>query len=137
MRPIKLLLLFVFLNIYAPKVSAQVYRFKTSSVSISEKDAKGKWGEWTDFKKSEIAIKLDGDKDRIVVNTQEQQLYRIAAYMKKVSTPTEDTLGFECVDNDGASCIILIVTRKKENNRMQFYINYPDLRLVYNIYNTK
>ena len=61
----------------------------------------------------------------------------LAPYLEKVSNENDDTLGFICTDNDGVKCAILIVTRKKENNRMQFYINYPDLKMVYNIYTTK
>ena len=42
-----------------------------------------------------------------------------------------------CEDNNGAPCMIMIITRKNEDNRMQFYINYQDLKMVYNIYNDK
>ena len=62
---------------------------------------------------------------------------RINKYLEKISNENDDTLGFNCTDNEGEKCVILIVTRKKEDNRMQFYINYTDLKMVYNIYNTK
>jgi hypothetical protein len=102
-----------------------------------DKNSKGGWNEWTEFKKAEIIITLDANKDRFVINSKELQLYKIESYLEKVSNENDDTLGFICTDNDGVKCAILIVTRKKENNRMQFYINYPDLKMVYNIYTTK
>ena len=102
-----------------------------------DKNDKGAWNKWSDFKKAEIIITLDGKKDRFIVNSRDLQLYTIDSYMGKVSTENDDTIGFNCRDNDGAKCVILIVTRKKEDNRMQFYINYTDLKMVYNIDKTK
>jgi len=119
------------------KSTAQVYRFKTSTLSVMDKNDKGAWNKWSDFKKAEIIITLDGKKDRFIVNSRDLQLYTINSYMEKVSTENDDTIGFNCTDNDGAKCVILIVTRKKEDNRMQFYINYTDLKMVYNIDKTK
>ncbi|MGV1012805.1 MAG: hypothetical protein ACOYBS_10170 [Flavobacterium sp.] len=137
MKSLRFLVLLVVVCFGFQKTSAQVYRFKTSSLSVMDKNEKGAWNKWSDFKKAEILITLDGKKDRIIVNSKDLQLYKIDSYLEKVSTDADDTVGFNCTDNDGAKCIILIVTRKKENNRMQFYINYTDLKMVYNIYNTK
>ena len=125
----------LFLSFGIQQTSAQVYRFKTSSLSVMKKDDKNKWEKWSEFGKAELIITLDGTKNRIEVNTIELQLFNIVSYGEKVSTEYDDTLTFECVDNDGGSCTIMIVTRKNQNNRMQFYINYNDLRMVYNIYN--
>jgi hypothetical protein len=137
MKSLRFFVLFVVLCFGFQKTSAQVYRFKTSSLSVMDKNDKGAWNKWSEFKKAEILITLDGNKDRFIVNSKELQLYKIESYLEKVSTENDDTVGFNCTDNDGAKCVILIVTRKKENNRMQFYINYTDLKMVYNIYNTK
>lgn len=106
-------------------------------MSVMDKNEKGAWNNWSDFKKADIIITLDGNKDRFIVNSKELQLYKIDAYLEKISNENDDTLGFNCTDNEGEKCVILIVTRKKEDNRMQFYINYTDLKMVYNIYNTK
>jgi len=137
MKSLRYLLLFTMLCFGFQKTTAQVYRFKTSSLSVMDKNDKGAWNKWSDFKKAQIIITLDGKKDRFIVNSRDLQLYSINSYMEKVSTENDDTLGFNCTDNDGAKCVILIDTRKKENNRMQFYINYTDLKMVYNIDNTK
>ncbi len=137
MKSLRYLFLFVVLCFGFQKSTAQVYRFKTSTLSVMDKNDKGAWNKWSDFKKAEIIITLDGKKDRFIVNSRDLQLYTIDSYMEKVSNENDDTIGFNCTDNDGAKCVILIVTRKKEDNRMQFYINYTDLKMVYNIDKTK
>ena len=137
MKSLRYLLLLTVLFCGFQRTTAQVYRFKTSSLSVMDKNDKGAWNKWSEFKKAEVLITLDGKKDRFIVNSKELQLYKIDSYLEKVSTENDDTMGFNCTDNDGAKCVILIVTRKKEGDRMQFYINYNDLKMVYNIYNTK
>lgn len=126
------LLLFAFQN-----VSAQVYRFKADSFSIIEKNEKGKWGSWTDFNNTPVVITLDGNKDRIVVNSKEIQLYSILAYGEKIVEKDKETIPMKCADNEGGLCTILIVTKKNEENRKQFYINYEDVKIVYNVYVSK
>lgn len=116
---------------------AQKYRFKASSLSVMDRGEKGQWNNWSEFKPADVVITLDGDKDRIVVHSKDIQLYRITAYYDKIETEKEQTLGFECLDNTGEMCVILLVTRKDEGGRMQFYINYRDLKMVYNVYNAK
>jgi hypothetical protein len=133
MKFLQIVFLSLFLSLGIQKSNAQVYRFKARSVSVVDKDAKGKWGKWSDFKKAELIITLDGKKDRIIVNTRELQLFKIITYGEKITTPTDDTVPFICVNNNGEPCTILIITRKNQNNRMQFYINYNDAKIVYNI----
>ncbi|MEN9928972.1 MAG: hypothetical protein RLZZ231_893 [Bacteroidota bacterium] len=113
----------------------QTIKLKTSSVSFVEKTEKGKWGEWSDFTTAELLITIDAKKDRIVVNSPEIQVFTIKNYGDKIETETDKTVPFECVDNNGSKCTILVITRKKEGNRMQFYINYSEVKFVYNIYN--
>jgi hypothetical protein len=130
-----LLFLCFFLNFVSPvSVSAQVYKFKASSYSILEKDTKGKWGKWSDFKESTVVITLDGNKNRVIVASQEIQLFKILAYGQKIETEFDETITLDCEDNGGGACTIQIVTRKNQGNRKQFYINYADVKFVYNIY---
>lgn len=134
MKIIKIIIPFFLLFLSIQSVSAQVYRFKADSFSIIEKNANGKWGKWTDFNKTPVVISLDGKKDRIVVNSKEIQLYTILAYGQKVVEKNQETIPMKCADNSGGLCTILIVTKKNEGNRKQFYINYDDVKIVYNVY---
>lgn len=129
-------LIFFFLIVFGNQmVKAQTIKMKTSSVSITEKNEKGKWSEWSDFVKAELVITIDGKKNRIVVNSPEIQVFTIKAYGEKVEDKTTISVPFECIDNNGSKCNIFVITKKNENNRMQFYINYTEVKFVYNIYN--
>lgn len=113
---------------------AQTIKIKTSSVSFTEKNAKGSWGDWSDFKPAEILITIDASKDRIVVNSPEIQVFSIKEYGDKIENNIEKIVPFTCVDANGSKCIVLVITKKTENNRMQFYINYSEVKFVYNVY---
>ena len=133
MKHFKLILLCVFL-LSALKSNSQTIAFKTSAVSIIEKTNKNGWGQWSEFVKAELLITIDAKKDRIVVNSPVMQLFSIKNYGDKIETETLKTVPFDCVDNNGSKCKILVITRKDEGNRMQFYINYSEVKFVYNIY---
>ena len=130
----KFLFSLLFLCCITPSFS-QTLKLKTSSVSIVEKTSKGNWGKWSDFVKAEILITIDGKKNRIVVNSPEIQVFTIESYGEKIENENDKIVPFDCIDNNGSRCKILAITRKKEDNRMQFYINYSEVKFVYNIYN--
>ncbi|MDT4786816.1 hypothetical protein D3C87_43050 [compost metagenome] len=134
MKALKIVAFLFFFVAVTQQTFAQKYRFKTSSYSVMEKNAKGGWGKWSDFKDTSLIITLDGDKNRIVVNSAQTQLYNIEVYGETIENETDKTVTFNCIDNSGDRCVIEIITRKKQGNRIQFYINYPDLKIVYNIY---
>lgn len=113
---------------------SQVYRFKTSGFSVLEKNEKGKWGKWSDLGLVNITVTLDTDKNRIVVYSQNIQLYNIVVYQPESESESDLVYSFTCKDNDGVDCTVSIITRKKQENRKQLYITYPDHVIVYNIF---
>jgi hypothetical protein len=134
MKIIKLILFAFFLNLSIASVSAQVYRFKATSFSILEKEAKDNWGKWSEPEQSTAIISLDGKKDRLVIGTKEIQVYKIINYGQKVVTQFDETIALDCADLNGKPCTILVVTRKNQDDRKQFYVNYEDVKFVYNVY---
>lgn len=127
-------LAFLFVLLVSFTSSAQVYRFKASSFSVIEMRENGSWGKWSDPAQSNIVITLDGEKDRLIIDSNEQQLFKIEAYNEKISNENDDIVSFDCKDNEGSRCTIQIVTRKNQGNRKQVYVNYHDVKFVYNIY---
>ena len=113
----------------------QVYKFSTSGFSVLEKNEKGKWGEWSDLELSKMMVSLDTNKNRIVIYSQIIQLFEIVDYLPTTENETDIVYGFTCKDNDGVDCTLSIITRKKQDNRKQLYINYGDQIIVYNIFN--
>lgn len=119
------------------QASAQVYRFKATGFSVLEKNEKGKWGDWSDLQKTELIITLDTNKNRIIVYSQEIQLYRIVAYQPEEENENDLVYGFSCADEEGNPFTISIITRKKQGGRKQMYINQKNVILMYNIENYK
>jgi hypothetical protein len=100
-----------------------------------EKNQKGKWGKWSDMEKAKIIISLDTNKNRIIVYSQEVQLYNILEYSEKIENEDDIIYNFVCEDNDKLPFTISIITRKKQENRKQLYINQDNVIVVYNIEN--
>ncbi|MBN9284188.1 MULTISPECIES: hypothetical protein [unclassified Flavobacterium] len=133
MKTIKKAFILLLLIAGGNELYSQDYRFITTGVSVSEKDKKGKWSDYTDFKKAEIIVNLNTDKNRIMIYSNVEQLFRIVEYYDKKSTPTDDIASFQCVTNDGENCVVSIYTRKNQGNRKQLYIYYKDRIIVYNM----
>lgn len=134
MKIIKLFIIIIFITLNIPTLSAQVYKFKATSFSVLEKDDKNNWGKWTEAEQSTAIISLDGKKDRLVIGTKEIQVYKILNYGQKVATEFDETIALDCADLSGKPCTILVVTRKNQAERKQFYVNYEDVKFVYNVY---
>ena len=134
MKSFRLLIMLAFFGL-SNQMYSQTLLFKTSAVSVTEKSPKGTWNKWSDFVDAQLLITIDGKKNRIVVNSPDIQVFSIKAYGEVIENEDEKIVPFECVDNNGSKCNILIFTHKKENNRMQFHINYSEVKFVYNIYN--
>lgn len=134
MKISKFILTAILLNLSISFASAQVYRFKSTSFSVIEKDTKDNWGKWTEPEQSTAIISLDGKKDRLIIGTKEIQVYKILNYGQKVITKFDETIALDCADLNGKPCTVLIVTRKNQGDRKQFYVNYEDVKFVYNVY---
>jgi len=135
MKYFKILIVLFIIGTGFQKAYSQPIRFKASSVSFTDKDEKGSWNEWSDFVKTNVLITVDAKKNLIVVNSAEVQSFKIKSYGEIQDNDEVNIVPFECVDDKFSKCTIFIITKKKENNRMQFYINYNEVKFVYNIYN--
>ncbi len=135
MTKIKIIIVLVFLVMGLQHSYSQTYKFKTSGFSVMEKDQKGKWGKWSDLNLVNILVKLDTDKSRIVVYSEIIQLFEIIDYIPLEENETDSVYTFTCKDNNGDDCTLSIITRKKQDNRKQLYINYDNRIIVYNISN--
>jgi len=137
MKNIKMLFLLLVIGMGFQKSYAQPIRFKTSSVSFTDKKNDGTWNEWSDFVAANVLITLDAKKDLITINSSEIQSFKIKAYGEIEDTEETNIVPFECVDNKFYKGKIIKINKKKENNRMQIYVNYNEVKFVYNIYNDK
>lgn len=137
MTKIKFTILLTFLAFSFHQSYSQSYNFSTSSLSVLEKDQKGKWGKWSDLELTNILVKLDTNKSRIIVYSEVIQVFEIVDYIPVEENETDRIYSFTCKDNNGEDCTISIITRKKQDNRKQLYINYGNSIILYNIFNLK
>lgn len=133
MNTIRVYILFLFLGFGLQQSYSQSYRFKTSGFSVLEKNDKGKWGKWSNLDLVNLSVILDTEKHRIVVYSQEIQLFNIIDYIAREENDTDIVYSFICKDNNGVDCKISIITRKKQDYRKQLYINYDEHIILYNI----
>ena len=134
MSEIKIHIVILFLMFGFQQIQSQTYKFKTSGFSVLEKNEKGKWGKWSDLNSTAILVTLDTDKSRIVVYSQIIQLFEIVVYQPVEENETDTVYSFTCKDNEGVDCTVSIITRKKQDNRKQLYINYGNRIIMYNIF---
>ncbi|MBW1656392.1 hypothetical protein [Flavobacterium quisquiliarum] len=134
MNSLRTYIVLLFLAFGLQQVQSQSYHFKTSGFSVLQKNERGKWGNWSALELVNLSIVLDTDKHRIVVYSQEIQLFNILDYIEREENDTDIVYSFMCKDNDGKECKLSIITRKKQDFRKQLYINYDDHIIVYNIF---
>lgn len=134
MNSLRTYLIVFFLALGLHQSYSQTYQFKTSGFSVLEKNERGKWGEWSNLDLVKLSVILDTNKHRIVVYSQEIQLFNIEDYIEREENDTDIVYSFMCKDNDGRDCKLSIITRKKQDYRKQLYINYDDHIIVYNIF---
>mgnify|MGYP003419081343 FL=1 len=130
MNKTKTYILLFFLVVGLQHSYGQVYKFKTSGFSVLEKNEKGKWGKWSDLNLVNIVVSLDTNKNRIVVYSNIIQLFEIIDYQTIEENDTDIVYSFSCKDNEGVNCTLSIITRKKQDNRKQLYINYDNRIIV-------
>jgi hypothetical protein len=135
MNKTKIYIVLFFLVLGLQHSYGQNYKFKTSGFSVLEKNEKGKWGNWSDLNLVNILVTLDTNKNRIVVYSKIIQLFEIVDYQATEENDTDIVYSFSCKDNEGVNCTLSIITRKKQDNRKQLYINYDNRIVVYNIFN--
>jgi len=133
MNSLRTYIFLLFLAFGFQQAQGQTYHFKTSGFSVLEKNERGKWGAWSNLDLVNLSVVLDTNKHRIVVYSQEIQLFNIQDYIEREENDTDITYSFICKDNDGKECKLSIITRKKQDYRKQLYINYDDHIIVYNI----
>lgn len=112
-------------------VSAQTYYYKTKQFAIKYKSTYG-WGEWSDWKPSDMKMKIDFDDDIIVIYSQATQVYRV---LEDMGSYTDESGGkqqkFWVIDQDEDYGYVRL--RIEKNGNSQIYIDFNDVMWVYNV----
>ncbi|VXC29847.1 conserved exported hypothetical protein [Flavobacterium sp. 9AF] len=113
---------------------SQQFNFQTTTLTILQKDTKGKWGKWSTPEKVKIIVKLDYDKNKIIIYSNVIQYYSIAEYLPKEVTKVDEINSYLCKDIDGYPFKISFIVRKDLKNKTQMYVYSEDYIFCYDIF---
>ena len=131
----KLLALIFFLLTLSFNSSGQVYKLKSTSISARYKDNENNWSNWSDIEECIVLITIDLNKERITIYSKETQVYNIIELEGKTTDKDgDDFTSFYCVNEEGLTCRVRLAKLNSKNGILQIYIDFNDLKLVYNVY---
>ena len=131
MRFLKYLLFLLFLTSFSSY--AQQFRFKTTSLTVLEKDKKNVWGKWSKPQKTAMMVTLVYEKNKIVIYSREIQHYKIVEYLDKEVTKVDEINAYLCKNQYGESVKIAFMTRIDQGNKPQLYVYFKDFVFCYDI----
>lgn len=132
--------LFMMFTLFSANVNAQNYNIQwyktTAFASQSYNYYYERWNNWTEWQKSNMNIKFDLNNDVITIYSPEIQVYTI---FRTGSQFTDSSGGsqiqFNAYDGDGDRADIRL--RMEKNGNSQIYVDYADMRWVYNVVRTQ
>ena len=127
----KYLLLFVVFTIQYS--NAQQFNFQTTTLSVLKKTKSGEWGKWSTPKEEKMIVKLDYDKNKIIIYSSEIQHYSIIEYLPKQVTKVDEINSYLCKSLDGIPVKISFMIRKDNKNKTQVYVYNEDFIFCYDI----
>jgi len=120
-----LLVMFITIPCFAQTEYFTAYQYSSKML------VKGQWSEWLDWIPTDIYVKIDYDRAKVVIYSSDMQVYRL---IEEVEAPYDDTgqqRKYRMIDQDGDYGSIRF--RRQYNGTMQLYIDYADIKWVYNI----
>ena len=115
-------------------VNAQQFNFQTTSFSIIKKNQKGEWGKWSKPVKANTIVKLDYDKDKIIIYSNVIQHYAIVEYLPKEVSKVDEINSYLCKNIEGFPLKISFIVRKDLKNKTQLYVYNEDYIFCYDIF---
>jgi len=135
-KTIKLICLTVITLLTFSTVSfGQVYKLKSTAYTYMYKINDYSWSGWDEWKETTVLITIDLNKQRITIYSQEMQVYDVAENEgEHYDSDGDETLSLYCVDKNGITCRIRLVKLISQGGRNQLYVDYSDMKWVYNVY---
>lgn len=114
-------------------VSAQQFNFKSTALSILQKNRNGEWGKWSNPKPTTVFAKLDYDNDKIIIYSTEIQHYKIIEYLPKEVSNVDEINSYLCKNIDGIAVKIAFIVRTDSGYKTQLYVYNEDFVFCYDI----
>lgn len=105
--------------------------YKTTAFAIKEKKSNGYWGEWSDWKDSDMNVKFDLENDIIYIFSPKTQKYHVIEVMDPPYDSTGRQIKFRVRDQDGDYGYVRL--RIENNGNSQIYVDFNNVSWVYNV----
>jgi hypothetical protein len=116
----------------------QVINLRANSFSTKNKNTGDEWSNWSEnfYSKSLIIISIKSNRISIYSDDMQQHvIYNIQEINSGYKDKDGDNVwAFECVDENGISCQIRHSISNNKDLLSQFYIEYLDVKHLYNVY---
>jgi hypothetical protein len=111
-----------------------IIKFRTTDFCYQLKSVdSGSWLDWSEWITVNILVVINVKDLQIKIYSETVQVYDITElYDERFNDKGESITEFRAVDQDGDFCGIRLMTRN--SGQLQLYIDYSDIRWVYNIY---
>ena len=127
-------LIFIFLTLSFSSVG-QVYKLKSTGLSSKYKIDEYSWSDWSQFEECSVLITIDMNKERITIFSKVTQVYDIAEYEgQSTDGDGDDFTSFFCVNDEGLTCRVRLAKLNSQDGLLQIYVDFSDLKWVYNVY---
>ncbi|WP_367388442.1 hypothetical protein [Lewinella sp. LCG006] len=128
-------LLFLAFSLFSTFSFSQVISMQTTGFAYQYMVDNYNWSNWTDFEPTQMPIVIDIDHEQIVIYSAETQIYNVMkAEGSSYDQDGDEFLSFYCVNEDGIACRIRLAMLNSQGGRYQFYVDFDDMRWVYNVY---
>lgn len=133
MKKLTLSIILVLLSAFG--FAQSIYKFRSTDLAYQYYDSYyGSWSSWSDWQSTSVLIVIDLYKERITIYSSELQQYDIYEnYDERIDSDGDYVNEFRAIDQDGIRCGIRFITNDN-TSRSQIYIDYSDMRWVYNVY---
>lgn len=113
----------------------QVYKLRTTSFAFKIKVNDYQWSDWSEWEESSLLVVIDINKHRFTIYSEETQVYDVAGYEGKTTDSDGNYIWtFYCVNEDGLPCKVHIIQWNSQNGRGQLYVDFNDVKWVYDLY---
>lgn len=127
----KFLTLFIFIFSFVLVANAEVNKYKTTDFAYRYVNDYGNWTEWSDWQYSNLLITINFDADKIIVYTEEVQIYKILEYIEPIYDDNGVQVKFRMKDQDGDYGTLRL--RVQYDGTSQIYIDFANIMWVYNV----
>ena len=108
--------------------------FRTTEFAWKQKEY-GVWSEWTDWEKSNMKVKFDLNKDQIIIFSPNIQIYTVLSLEEPPYDPSGQQVKYRVIDQDDDFGYIRL--RIENNGNSQIYVDFANIKWVYNVVRTQ